>query len=179
MVGHIPSLAHPSVVTGTWRYGDSSTRRIVSPSVSFFELFGFFVQPPFFLFRILLSGSFSGFDGPIAKLAENPRAMAWCVVNVEFVFDQYSNPFGCLEIRFPAVSLCSLFEQLDELLSISVIEFGIRTLIALVVGTFEPFYSLIFQRRLPIRNSRWRYTVILGDLSLSLIRLKKLLSSGD
>jgi len=36
MVGYDPSLAHRSVVTGVWRYGDSSIQRSVSPSASFF-----------------------------------------------------------------------------------------------------------------------------------------------
>lgn len=87
MVGYVFSFAHPWVVTGTYRYGDSSIHRIVSPSVSFFELFGFFVEPPLLFFRIFLSGLFSGFDGTVPKLAENPRAMASGKVDLKFTLD--------------------------------------------------------------------------------------------
>lgn len=104
--------------------------------------------------------------------------MAWYVVNVEFVFDQRSHPLGCPVVYFPAVGLCSVFKQLEEWLSIFVIKLQIRALIIFVIGAFETLNSLFFQRRIPIRNSRWRYTVILSDLSLTLIGFQKLLSSG-
>ena len=90
---------------------------------AFFELFSLLIEPVFFCFWIFLSGSFPRFDRAIAKLAENPRAMARCVVDLKVVFDQRSNSLGCPEICFPTVDLCPLFEQLVELLSILVIKF--------------------------------------------------------
>ena len=49
--GYVPSLAYLLVVTGTWGYDDSSIQRIFSPSVNFFEMFGFIIEPPLLFLR--------------------------------------------------------------------------------------------------------------------------------
>jgi hypothetical protein len=72
--------------------------------------------------------------------------MAWSEVGVEFTLDQRSNSLGGPEISFPSVCLCSFFEQLDELLSILVVEFRVWPLISFVVGAFESLYTFFIQR---------------------------------
>jgi hypothetical protein len=44
------------------------------------------------------------------------------------------------------MSLCSLFEQLDELLSILIIKFRVRSLVPFVVGAFESLNAFLLQR---------------------------------
>ena len=75
--------------------------------------------------------------------------MAWRVVDVKLPFNQRRNTLGGPEIGLPAVSLGPLFEQLDELLSILVIELRIRPLISFLVRAFESLNPFFFQRRFP------------------------------
>jgi len=63
--------------------------------------------------------------------------VTWSVLDAELVFDEFGNALGGPEIGFPAVSLCPLFEQLDELLSILVIELRIRSLISFISRAFD------------------------------------------
>ena len=68
------------------------------------------------------------------------------VVNAELIEDEFGNALGGSEIGFPAMCLCTFFEQLDELLSVPLINFRVRTLVPVVVRAFQTFYSLFFQR---------------------------------
>ena len=63
--------------------------------------------------------------------------MAWSVFDIELPFDECCYPFGGPEISFPAMSLCSFFEQLDELLSVLLIKLWIRALVPLIGSAFE------------------------------------------
>ena len=105
--------------------------------------------------------------------------MAWRVVDVKLPFNQRRNTLGGPELGFPAVSSCPLFEQLDELLSILVIELRIRSLVPFIGRASEPLYSLFFQRSFPLGNGRRCYAVILSNLRLTLLAFEKLLSSGQ
>lgn len=87
-----------------------------------FEFLALFIETATLLFGIFFGRSLLEFKRSITKLAEDPRAVVWGVLYIELLLDQLRYSFGGPEISFPAMSLCSFFEQLDKLLSGLVIE---------------------------------------------------------